>query len=81
MDRFFILDCNGQIVGNVAGYQTIRGAIREERRKGSPAWHALWDAYEKKRSTDPEWRHVSKIVGFDSLTHDVRGLIGSRLEN
>lgn len=79
MDRFFILDCNGQIVGNRAGYRTIRGAIREERRNGSPARNAIWQAFHAKRAGDPQWKALSKIVHFNALTHDVRGLIGSRL--
>lgn len=54
MERFYIYDCNGRIVGNPKGYRTIKGAIREQDRKGSPAWRAIWasyDAQENKKST------------------------------
>ena len=80
MDRFFILNCEGHIVGNPQGYATIRGAIRESERKGSPAFRAIWQSFDSKRAVNPEWRHICKIAGFDSLTQNVRGLIASRFE-
>lgn len=79
MNRFFILDCNGQIVGNRAGYATIRGAIRQSELEGSPACRAIWSAFHAKRANDPEWKKLCKIAGFNALTDEVRGLIGSRL--
>lgn len=50
--NFFIFDCNGRIVGNPKGYRTIRGAIREKERKGSPAWRAVWAAYDERKKED-----------------------------
>lgn len=46
MDKFFIFDCNGRIVGNPNGYRTIRGAVRQQNQHGSPAYKAIWAAYD-----------------------------------
>jgi len=80
MNRFFILDCNGQIVGNKLGYATIRGAIRQSELEGSPASRAIWAAFHAKRAIDPAWQRLSKIAGYNALTDEVRGLIGSKVE-
>jgi hypothetical protein len=50
MERFYIYDCNGRIVGNPKGYRTIKGAIREQDRKGSPAWRAIWASYDAREN-------------------------------
>ena len=42
---FYIRDCNNRIVGNPRGYRTIRGALAQQNRVGSPAFNAIWDAY------------------------------------
>jgi hypothetical protein len=46
--KFFIRDCNGQIVGNPQGYRTIKGAITQKNLKGSPVWRAIWQAYSER---------------------------------
>ena len=46
--NYFIRDCNGKIVGNPQGYRTIRGAITQQNRKGSPALRAIWQAYDER---------------------------------
>ena len=48
MQRFFIRDCNGQIVGNPAGYRTMRGAAQQQKMPGSPAYRAIWRAYDER---------------------------------
>lgn len=80
IERFFILDCNEKIVGNPLGYATIRGAIREEKRRGSPAFCAIWAAFEAARAANPDHRKISKIVRFESLNETVRGILASRLQ-
>jgi len=60
-DPFFIFDCNGRVVGNPKGYRTIRGAIREKERKGSPAWRAIWAAHDERKNTDPANRKICRI--------------------
>jgi len=45
MERFYIYDCNGRVVGNPKGYRTMKGALREQERKDSPARRAIWAAY------------------------------------
>ena len=61
MDRFFSFDCNGDIVGNPRGYRTMRGALQQQDRRGSPAWRAIWAAYEARKIHDPENRLISSV--------------------
>jgi hypothetical protein len=49
MERFFIYDCEGRIVGNPKGYRTMRGAIQQQDRKNSPAWRAIWAAFDSRQ--------------------------------
>lgn len=46
--NFFIRDCNENIVGNPKGYATMRGAIAQQNRPGSPAYRAIWAAYDER---------------------------------
>ena len=55
MNRFFIRDCNDAIVGNPAGYRTMRGAAAQENKPGSPAWIAIWAAYD------------ARVVSYDHI--------------
>jgi hypothetical protein len=43
---FFIRDCNENIVGNAAGYKTMRGAEAQYANKRSPVYRAVWAAYD-----------------------------------
>lgn len=61
MGPFYIFDCNGRIVGNPKGYRTMRGATQQQDRKGSPAWQAIWTAYEERKKTDSNNTLVSSI--------------------
>jgi len=61
MGRFFIFDCNDEIVGNPRGYRTIRGAIQQQNKKGSPAYQAIWQAFYAKKHQDPNHRGISEI--------------------
>ena len=59
---FFIRDCNETIVGNPKGYRTMRGALIQQNKPGSPAYKAIWAAYEERMAgyalagTPPEER-------------------------
>ena len=46
MSRYFIRDCVGQLVGNPAGYKTIRAALAQQNNPRSPAARALRAAYD-----------------------------------
>lgn len=46
MQRFFIRDCNDEIVGNSAGYATIRGALQQQDSPRSKAYAAIRAAYD-----------------------------------
>lgn len=45
MNKFFILNCNGDIVGNKKGYATIKGASRWAKCRKMQA--LLWDTFYK----------------------------------
>ena len=45
---YFIFDCNGKVVGNPKGYATFKGAYRQQNLKGSPAYNAIWAAFNAK---------------------------------
>lgn len=66
-DPFFIFDCNGRIVGNPQGYRTIRGAIQQQDRKGSPAWRAIWSAFDERKAREPGHTLISSVhrLGVD----------------
>ena len=59
-DRFYIYDCNGEIVGNPKGYPTIKGAIRQQNMPGSKAYNALWKAYYNRKNLKDTF--VSKVT-------------------
>jgi hypothetical protein len=48
--RFFIRDCNGQIVGNPKGYETHRGAQAQTANWRSPAARAIADAFQAREA-------------------------------
>ena len=48
--RFFIRDCNGQIVGNLKGYATHRGAQAQTANWRAPAAQAIADAFESREA-------------------------------
>lgn len=61
--RFFIRDCNDQIVGNPKGYETMRGAQAQRDMRGTPANRAIWDAFwaEDKKLPNGSILHISSI--------------------
>lgn len=58
---YFILDCFGNIVGNPKGYRTIKGANREQNRRGSKAFNAIWPAFYEARKANPEHKLIARI--------------------
>lgn len=51
--KFYIFDCNGQIVGNPAGYATIKGASRwaNTRRMQALIWSTFDARADKSKTT------------------------------
>ena len=49
-DRFFIRDCNDNIVGNPDGYKTMRNAIAQQDNPRMPAYKAVRAAYEAREA-------------------------------
>lgn len=55
---FYIKNCNGEIVGNVKGYKTLRGASRWA--KTRIMQNLLWDTfYKKETDSNLVWEIVS----------------------
>ncbi len=81
MDHFFILDCAGRIVGNPRGYRTIRGAIRESERPGSPAHKAIWTAFYEAEHINPNHKAICKIVQYKPQEQTARGIFGYRFQS
>ena len=52
MERFFIRDCNYQIVGNPNGYRTMRGAQQQQNQRGTAAYRAIWAAFDSSSNKD-----------------------------
>jgi hypothetical protein len=48
--RFYIRDCNSQIVGNPKGYETHRGAQAQATNPRSPAGRAIWAAVDAREA-------------------------------
>lgn len=61
MIKFFIRDCNGQIVGNPKGYETHRGAQAQTANWRSPAARAIADAFQA-REAAYSWVNVEKAA-------------------
>lgn len=53
---YFILDCNDQIVGNVKGYRTIRGANAQVNNRNSKIKKLVWTRYFEKERSNPHTR-------------------------
>lgn len=45
MKRYFIRDCKGNIVGNLKGYPTYKGAERQAEMRTAKAHKAIWLAF------------------------------------
>lgn len=43
--KYFIRDCNGEIVGNLRGYATFKGAERQTDIIDSKAYKQIYDAF------------------------------------
>ena len=43
---FYIRDCNDNIVGNPAGYRTMRGAEAQYANRRSKVYRAIWAAFD-----------------------------------
>ena len=64
MMRFYIRDCNGQIVGNPKGYETHRGAQAQTANWRSPAAQAIAQAFQARAAAgtiDDQPKNYSSI--------------------
>ena len=49
---FYIRDCNDNIVGNPKGYATFKGASMQETKTNSPAYRAIWSAFDTRAARE-----------------------------
>lgn len=75
----YIKDCNGNIVGNPKGYKTIKSAIKQTEKVGSPAYNAIWNAYDAKYATMPPIEVTISSRELCKVTEDsnIRWTIGN----
>ena len=62
MKTYFIYNCIGQIVGNLKGYATFRGASQQAFSAKSKAYAELRAAYAAAKLANPEHRHFCEIT-------------------
>lgn len=61
MDRIFIFDCDGRIVGNPTGYATYVGASRQTTNRNSKVRAEIWRRFYEREKTDPSHTLVFSI--------------------
>jgi len=61
MERFYILDCCGNVCGNKKGYRTMRGAIIQADSRKSKTHRELWDRFQMWQDRNPSEYLVYKI--------------------
>lgn len=61
MQKYFILDCFGQVCGNPKGYPTFKGAEVQQNYRKSKAYKQLVRAYNIMERINPENNLFSKI--------------------
>lgn len=62
MDRFYILDCKDNIIGNPKGYRTHRGAMQQAGMPKAKAYRQAWQALEDARKINPSENLIHRIV-------------------
>lgn len=62
---YFIFDCNDQIVGNLKGYPTFKGANIQANKPESKAFNAIWSAYDQAKKLNPEHTFIHSIRFLD----------------
>lgn len=56
-ERFYIFDCNEQIIGNTSGYRTIRGALKQSRSRKMQ--DVIWSTFEARENKKDNY--VSRV--------------------
>ena len=53
MDKFYILDCCGNLCGNKKGYSTMRGAHIQANSRKSKVYGEIWNSFYKHKENNP----------------------------
>jgi hypothetical protein len=61
LDRYYIFDCNGKLVGNPFGYKTHGSATGQAERKGATIRSQIWHAFHKARQANMDHKLVYMI--------------------
>lgn len=56
-ERFYIFDCNEQIIGNPSGYRTIKGALKQS--KSRKMQDVIWGVFEARENKKDNY--VSRV--------------------
>ena len=67
LDKYFILDCNGMVCGNVKGYVSVRAAISIANRRNSKAFRHIWKATKDAVHTNPSHSLVYSVRSGESI--------------
>lgn len=68
MDRFYIFDCRGQIVGNPKGYASIKSAEKMMNTPSSKVYAQVWDTFfAQDRDSDKDYGK-----GYTELVYKVK---------
>lgn len=60
--NFYIYDCNNELVGNLNGYRTIRGAQQQAYARRSKVAHLLSSRWWAKRKSTPKETELLTFV-------------------
>jgi hypothetical protein len=60
-DRYYILDCNGKMVGSPLGYKTHSVASAQTNRKDASIYIHIWRAFRARRAIEPSFTLVNMI--------------------
>ena len=66
-DRYYILDCNGDVCGNPNGYDSVRKAITIANRRNSKAHKHIWKTTREAQHVNPNHSLVYSGVSRESL--------------
>jgi hypothetical protein len=56
--RYYIFDCNNNMIGNLVGYKNHSTAQAQTERKGFTVHQAIWRAFSEAKRTNPDHKLI-----------------------
>lgn len=66
--RYFIFDCNDNIVGNKNGYRTFKGANTQANSRHTKLYHKIWDIFDNRKNKSDNMVNSIKFMSINSIT-------------